>query len=97
MEQTVHSVFRLNGILRTESDSIHRAVEGHFHHPHGRPWAETLDQVHPMMAEIVGKSFLGESGQNDLGNIYDLRRKTGGGLHNGNSDCKSPLDDVAIL
>lgn len=31
-----------------------RAVEGHFHHPHGRPWAEMLDEVHPLMAEIVG-------------------------------------------
>ena len=37
------------------------AVEGHFHHPHGRPWAEVLDQVHPLMAEVVGKSVLTRS------------------------------------
>jgi len=31
-----------------------RAVEGHFHHPHGRSWAGMVDHVHPLMAEIVG-------------------------------------------
>ena len=35
---------------------IYSAVEGHFHHPHGRAWAGIVDHVHPLMAEIVGKN-----------------------------------------
>ena len=31
-----------------------RAVEGHFDHPHGRPWAKYMDSVHPLLANIVG-------------------------------------------
>lgn len=43
---------KLSGLNVIQS---HSAVEGHFHHPHGRPWTGILDQVHPLMAEIVGK------------------------------------------
>ncbi|KAJ8522861.1 hypothetical protein ONZ45_g550 [Pleurotus djamor] len=32
----------------------HRAVEGHFHHPYGRPWTKITDAVHPLLAEVVG-------------------------------------------
>jgi len=35
---------------------IYSAVEGHFHHPHGRSWAGIVDHVHPLMAEIVGEN-----------------------------------------
>ena len=38
---------------------IRSAVEGHFHHPHGRAWADMVDHVHPLMAEIVGKNSPG--------------------------------------
>ena len=37
-------------------NTTHSAVEGHFHHPNGRPWAGLVDHVHPLMAEIVGKN-----------------------------------------
>lgn len=73
---------------------VHSAVEAHFLHPHGRPWAEILDQVHPLMAEIVGKSIPEKDETDSDGN---LRGKGGRSLRNGNSDRKSPLDDVAIL
>ena len=38
---------------------IYSAVEGHFHHPHGRAWADMVDHAHPLMAEIVGKKSSG--------------------------------------
>lgn len=34
---------------------MYSALEGNFRHPHGRPWAESVDRVLPLMAEIVGK------------------------------------------
>jgi len=30
------------------------AVEGHFAHPHGRPWKDMTDHVNPLLAELVG-------------------------------------------
>ncbi|KAF8163217.1 pyridoxal phosphate-dependent transferase [Crassisporium funariophilum] len=30
------------------------AVTGHFAHPHNRPWTKCLDEVHPLLAELVG-------------------------------------------
>jgi len=38
---------------------IHSAVEGHFHHPHGRAWSSMVDHVNPLMAEVVGKNTPG--------------------------------------
>jgi len=43
----------------SELNVIYSAVEGHFHHPHGRAWSEMVDHVHPLMAEIVGKNSPG--------------------------------------
>ncbi|KAK7693603.1 hypothetical protein QCA50_003172 [Cerrena zonata] len=31
-----------------------RAVEGHFDHPHNRPWTNLADAAHPIFAELVG-------------------------------------------
>jgi hypothetical protein len=53
--QTVRLVRQLGEILRAEPHPIQSAVEGHFNHPHGRSWVNILDQVHPLMAEIVGE------------------------------------------
>lgn len=30
------------------------ATEAHLQHPHGRPWSQVVNQVNPLMAEIVG-------------------------------------------
>ena len=54
--QTVCLFRQLGEFLGTKSYPVQSAVEGHFHHPHGRPWADIVGQVHPLMAEIVGKS-----------------------------------------
>lgn len=32
-----------------------RAVEGHFDHPHERPWVKMTDHVNPLMADVIGK------------------------------------------
>jgi len=32
-----------------------RGVVGHFSHPHNRPWAKCTDEVHPLLAELVGR------------------------------------------
>lgn len=56
-----------------------------------------LDQVHPLMADIVGKSVPGNENEMVPSDDNDPRCKAGRSLHNGNSDRKPPLDDVAIL
>jgi hypothetical protein len=33
---------------------ISRGVEGHFHHPFGRPWVTIADEASKLMANIVG-------------------------------------------
>ena len=33
---------------------ISRGVEGHFHHPFGRPWVTIADEAAKLMANIVG-------------------------------------------
>ena len=36
-------------------NTFHRAVEGHFKHPHGREWMDIADTVTPLLAELVGE------------------------------------------
>ena len=52
---------------------ISSAVEGHFDHPHGRPWASVVDHVHPLMAEIVG-----ENASSDIQETASLSSRTSG-------------------
>ena len=32
-----------------------RGVLGHFTHPQNRPWTKCTDEVHPLLAELVGR------------------------------------------
>ena len=75
---------------------ISSAVEGHFDHPHGRPWASAVDHVHPLMAEIVGENVSCDPRDNPA-DSQNLRCENGRSLYNGYLDRKSPLDDVSIL
>ena len=56
-----------------------------------------LDHVHPLMAEVVGKSIPGRIPEDDLPNLRSSRCKARRGLRDGYLDRKSPLDDVTIL
>lgn len=49
------------------------------------------------MAEIVGEGVPEKVKEQVLSHFRILRCQAGGSLRNGNFNCKSPLDDVAIL
>ena len=38
--------------------STYRGVLGHFSHPRNRPWTKCTDDVHPLLAELVGRSCM---------------------------------------
>lgn len=40
---------------RSNLNSWHSGVVGHFDHPLNRPWVEYTNKLTPLMAEVVGK------------------------------------------